>query len=381
MIRIAHIITGLYSGGAESMLYKLLQKTDRTRFTPFVLSLLDKGSFGAHIESLGIPVYTLDLSPYSFFRDVRVTVEAISLLRTIRPHLIQSWMYHANVFASLVAPFLPDSPPVLWNIRQTLYNMQQEKSMTRWVIWLSAFLSKMPRYLIYNSPLSATQHEQQGFSPKQRVIIANGFDTQHFLPSIEKRRAWRNTLGWTDDQVLIGLAARYHPMKDHCHFLEAAAQCASLYPMVHFVLVGRGVESHNETLKDVIERLHLSHRVSLLGERFDMDAFFQAMDIVSLASAWGEGFPNVLGEAMATGVPCVTTDVGESGVIVGDTGYVVPASCPDALASALAKCVELGPKGRNLLGMRARQRIIERYSLSAIVEQYENRYSSLISPH
>jgi glycosyltransferase involved in cell wall biosynthesis len=376
VIRVCHIITGLYTGGAEMMLYKLLSATDRRRFEPAVISLIDRGALGERIEALGIPVFPLNMrlgrpSPLALARLVR-------LLRRWRPKLLQGWMYHGNIAASLAGPLLPGRPPVLWNIRQTLYELEREKTLTRGMIRLSARLSGSARFIVYNSRVSAGQHEARGFRDERRVILPNGFDGEAFAPSAEVRRRWREDLGFSERDLLIGLAARYHPMKDHDNFLRAAARLAGRFDEARFVLAGRGVDGENGELAARIRELGLSGRVRLLGDRADMAPFFQSLDIAALASAWGEGFPNVLGEAMASGVPCVATDVGDAADIVGETGLVVPPRDPESLASALAELAGLGPEARNRLGARARERILERYALPAIVARYEALHAEAV---
>jgi glycosyltransferase involved in cell wall biosynthesis len=179
---------------------------------------------------------------------------------------------------------------------------------------------------------------------------------------------------------LIGLVCRYHPMKDHANFLQAAAHLLQEYPDIHFALVGTGVVKENESLYQTIEQLGISHRTHLLGERSDMPRITAALDIASSASAYGEGWPLIVGEAMSCGVPCTVTDVGDSGLIVGNTGWVVPPKNPEALAKAWQESIELGSQGREKLGKAARTRIIESFSLDAVVSEYEALYESVIAP-
>jgi glycosyltransferase involved in cell wall biosynthesis len=167
-------------------------------------------------------------------------------------------------------------------------------------------------------------------------------------------------------------------MKDHANFLRAAALFAVDYPHTHFVLVGDGAEAGNAELAEQIEKLQLQSCVHLLGRRTDIAAIDSALDIASSSSSWGEAFPNVIGEAMACGVPCVATDVGDVPQIIGDTGVVVPTRDPHALAAGWGRLAALDAPARRALGLRARQRIIERYSLPAVSAQYADLYTSVI---
>ena len=371
--RVIFLITGLTTGGAEMMLLKLCSRLDRCRIAPSVISLSDKGVIGSRIEALGIPVHTLDM------RRSRPSLAGLLRLRklvsTLRPNLIQGWMYHGNLAASLAA----GSKPVVWGIRQSLYGLEKERVLTRWVIRLGAIISCSSRAIVYNSRTSARQHEQFGFDTSRTLIIPNGFDTEVFRPDENARADIRRELGLSDDVILIGLIGRYHPMKDHRSFLNAAALLGKEFSDVHFLLAGCEVATGNPALGAMIAEFELGDRVFLLGERKDIPRLNGALDIASSASAWGEGFANVIGEAMSCGVPCVVTDVGDSAWIIGDTGRVVPPRNPEALATAWKNLIALGREGRQVLGMCARQRVIENFSLGAVVKQYEDLYEKLIA--
>ncbi len=368
------MITGLTTGGAEMMLLKLCSKLDRRRFEPCVISLSDKGLIGPRIEALGIPVYALGMRPgrpsLTGFLHLR------KLVLALRPDLIQGWMYHGNLAASLVAR----SGSVVWGIRQSLYVLNKERVLTRWVIRLSALLSRRyPRAIVYNSRTSARQHETFGFDTFRMCIIPNGFDTLIFRPDENARINIRQELGLNDHVILIGLIGRYHPMKDHRNFLNAAALLCKEFPDVYFLLVGCEVTRDNPALSAMIAEFGLSSRVFLLGERKDIPQLNAALDIASSSSAWGEGFANVIGEAMSCGVPCVVTDVGDSPWVTGSTGKVVPQRDPIALAAAWKSLIMLGQAERQSLGIQARRRVIEKFSLESVVKQYEDLYESLIA--
>jgi glycosyltransferase involved in cell wall biosynthesis len=222
---------------------------------------------------------------------------------------------------------------------------------------------------------SARQHEALGFLPDRRVFIPNGFVVGDYADDARLRSQTRRDWGFGDGDLIVGLAARYHPMKDHENFLDAAARTASQNDRVRFVLAGLGVDTRNAALQQRILALGLSDRVRLIGEQKDMSKFYPALDIAVLSSAWGEGFPNVLGEAMAAGRPCVTTDVGDAAEVVSDTGYRVPPGDAAALAAALSRLAG-NPSERARLGRLARTRITLHYSLPAIVQQYADLYSA-----
>jgi glycosyltransferase involved in cell wall biosynthesis len=166
-------------------------------------------------------------------------------------------------------------------------------------------------------------------------------------------------------------------MKDHANFLRAAAILTRSHPGIYYFLVGAQVDCHNAELNALISELGLRRNVRLLGRRHDMDKVSAALDVACSSSAYGEGFPNVIGEAMSCAVPCVVTDVGDSARIVADTGRVVPPEAPIALATALRDLVEGSAQTRCALGVRARERIVQHFSLDAITQQYEELYTHI----
>jgi glycosyltransferase involved in cell wall biosynthesis len=348
---------------------------DEERFYSVVVSLKDRGNLRQRIETLGVPVYSVAMrlavpTPTSIFRLIR-------LVRNLKPDVIQGWLPHGNLAAQLAGAFSGPDVSVLWNIRQSLYSLQYEKWTTAAVIRFGARLSNKPAGMIFNSRTSAAQHGAIGYRMGKTLVIPNGFDTELFAPSELARRSVRSELGVSEDAVFIGLIGRYHPMKDHANFLRAASLVHRSHPEVHFVLAGRLVSNDNNTLRKLVEELGLSHRAHLLGERQDMPRITAALDIAASASYYGEGFPNVIGEAMACGVPCVATDISDLPWVVGDAGRVVPPRDPAAMAEALDELLHLGPDGRAALGRAARSRVIEYFQLDSVVEHYESVYEAV----
>ncbi len=376
-MKIAYVITGLYTGGAEIMLYNLLSKINRERFDPVVVSLMDKGTWGDRFEALGIPLYTIGMKQ-GIPPTPDVMWRLINLLRQLQPDLIQGWMYHGNLGAQVANIFLAKKVSVIWNIQHSMYSLNYEKTLTRYVIKLGAMLSKSAKNVVFVSKTGKVQHEAIGYSSHNSCVIPNSADTSQFVPSTEARLAVRSELGLSQNVLLIGQIARYHPMKDHANFLQAAALLTKNYPNLNFLLAGTEVEKENQGLYQIIQELGIGDRVHLLGERRDIPRLMAALDIVSSASAYGEAFPLILAEAMSCGVPCVVTDVGDSGWIVGECGRVVSPKNPVALANAWKELIDLGSEGRVALGRAARERIIECFALESVVTEYENLYENAL---
>ena len=371
-MRILHIISGLSIGGAEMMLYKLLSASDRNYFNPIVISLTDFGTLGENIKLLDIPVYKIDMS--AGFLNLFKLWRFIKLIRKIKPDLIQGWMYHGNLAALLAKWFLPKSVFLSWNIRHTPGDLKKEKRLTRIIICLGAWLSLFPDGIIYNSKLSAQKHKKLGYSDKHVNIIPNGFDCEQFKPLNIARLRLLNLLKIEEGAFLIGMIARYHEMKDHDTMLFSSGEVVKIYPKVHFVLVGSDIDKKNQKLVKQIDNLKLNKNVHLLGERRDIAEIAAGLDIACSSSSWGEGFSNAIGEAMACGVPCVVTDVGDSARIVGETGIVVKSGDKKAFTDAIIRLIEMSSEERLQLGKLARNRIIEHFSIDKVAKQYKDIY-------
>lgn len=376
-MNVMHVITGLGTGGAETVLCRLLESLRPPAFEHTVVSLGGAGDLDARVCEAGARLLQLNMHPGR--PNPLVLLRLRRLLRASKPEVIHAWMYHANLMATLAACGV--GVPILWGIRQSLYGLRRERRGTRLVIRAGRMLSGRATQIIYNSAASATQHEAFGFRPKHRLIIPNGFDVEQFRSDDGARARVRAELSIGAGELAIGLVARWHPMKDHANFLRAAVRLRRSQPQAVFVLVGTGLDADNKQLMAMLQSLGLSDRVRLCGRRDDVSAIDAALDIASSSSSWGEAFPNAIGEAMACGVPCVATDVGDVRDIIGDTGIVVPPRDPAALCRGWETLLEMGEAGRRALGARARQRIVERYSLATMAGRYAALYADVARNH
>ncbi len=373
--RIVHIISDLSVGGAEMGLCNLLGALDRERFAPAVISLMDKGPLRARLEALGIPVYTPRMkpgwpTPLAWWRLLR-------LVHRLQPDLLQGWMYHSNLAASVARVFVRRAVPVVWSIHYTVESLAQERRLTASIIRLCAPLSRWSEGIIFVSRTSQQQHAALGYDISRSCVFPNGANIKEFQPSDKAREAIRAELGLSPDARLTGHIGRFHPMKDHANFLRAARLVLDAQPDTHFLMAGRGVDNENLPLRQLLTELHLRGRVHFLGERHDIPQLAAALDVFVLSSAYGESFPNIIGEAMACGVPCVVTDVGDAAWIVGDAGAVVPPQDPAALAEKCLAALALTPAQRRCVGDAARARVAEFFSLASVTEHYAEIYESL----
>jgi len=373
--RVMHVITGLDMGGAEMMLLKLLSAS-RESLQSIVVSLKDEGIIGRSIAELDVPVECLRLRRYT--PNPARFASLLSLTRRFRPQVIQGWMPHGNLMASLTQFASRIGAPVIWNVRMSLDAVERENFTTLSIIRLGALLSRHPTAIIYNSVSGARQHENCGYRVAKTAVISNGFDCDVFQPNEDAHSRVCRQLGLQSRSILIGLVARLHPMKDHSGFLRAASLVSALRPEARFLLVGKGLTEREPALNKLISQLNLTDRTFLLGERTDTPQLTGGLDIACSSSAWGEGFSNSIGEAMACGVPCVVTDVGDSASLVADTGVIVPARNPEALAHAIGHLIDAGPAKRKELGVAARRRIVSEFSLPKIARRYEDLYKKCL---
>lgn len=371
---VLHIITGLNTGGTERMLYKVLSKTAQDVNRHVVISLLDKGSIGEEIESLGVQVYPLNLKKN--FLTGRWLFRLYKLVKSIQPDYIQGWLYHGNLVASLAHGLARSSKKHYWNIRSTLDDDKQNPVLPWRVIRLSKWLSFFPNKILYNSQKSCRQHEAMGFNSKKSLVVPNGFDCESLYSDRLQGATIKQALG-IEHHPVIGLVARFDPMKDHYTFLQAAAILHQKNPNVRFVLAGRDVSPTNSELMRWVEQFSLHQVVHLLGERKDIFELNNSFDIAALSS-WSEGFPNTVGEAMTCGVPCVVTNVGDMPDVVGDTGIVVPIKDSQALADAWQQLLAVSSETRDKLGQAARERIEHCFSLDVIVDRYRALYQEVV---
>jgi glycosyltransferase involved in cell wall biosynthesis len=372
-MKITHIITGLAAAGAETTLYHLLAALDRQEYQNEVISLTDRGPTAARIESLGVPVRALAMmrsmpNPLAIRRIAKI-------LRRSRPHIVQTWMYHSNLLGGLAAQ-AAGGIPVIWGIHHSKIDSRDTKRFTVWTVRACAWFSRqLPVRIICCANSSELAHVRLGFDPQKMEVIYNGIDSEFFQPNPEARLALRSRLKIPQDALLIGMAGRLHRHKDHKNFFAAARLLHREFPDVHFVLCGEGLVPENPKLSAEIAG-GLQGCCHLLGLQRDMPGFYAGLDIAANSSL-SEAFPLAVGEAMACGVPCVVTDVGDSPTIVGDTGRVVPAQQPSLMFSSWRELINAGAETRWVLGKAARERVVTHFSVAQFAQRYQSLYRNV----
>lgn len=368
------IITNLDTGGAEAVLLNIVQQLNRSRFNPTVVSLVGLGEVGPRIQALGIPVHALGMS--RGLPNPLMLVNLAKLLRQLQPDVVHTWMYHADLLGGLAAR-LAGCRRVIWGIHHSNLSKKVNKRSTLWVVKACALLSRVvPAKIISCSQCAKEVHAAVGYAANKLHVIPNGFDLSRFVPSDEARASVRAELGLESDTPLLGLIARFDSQKNHFGFVEAAAHVHAQRPDVHFVLAGTNVDSANAALNAAIAAQGLQAHMHLLGRRDDVPRLMAALDVLALSSH-GESFGNVLCEAMACGVPCVTTDSGGPAEVVGNTGRVVAVGDMAALAQQLLEVLCLPWVERAALGIQARARVQAQYEIRHVTRLYEDFYEGV----
>jgi glycosyltransferase involved in cell wall biosynthesis len=378
--RVVHVINSLSTGGAETALARLVGAAASSRFEHIVLPLREGGPVAERVREAGALTEALHVDGPLHLLTAPVRLAA--RLRELRPDLVQGWLLQGNLAATVGTSLSLLRAPVLWNVRWTLYDVDSERPSTRALLMVSGQLARQPRWIIYNSRLAVSQHAAIGYPSGRGRVIPNGFDVEHFHPDPAAREAVRRELDIPADAVVLGMVARYHPMKDHAMSLRAAARIVERGTNAVFVYAGRGVDARNEELTRPIKAMGLGGRVRLLGERQDVARLYASFDVYwmsSVARGITEGFPNAIAEAMACGVPCVATNIGDAPSIIGQTGRVVPSQDWRAFGDATAELLDAGPATLQGLGKEARARIERGFSLEAMADAYQALYGEVLA--
>lgn len=377
MVRVTHVIAGLETGGAQLFMYRLLAHLGRSLFENRVISLTGLSTVGERIRALGIPIEALGMRPG--VPDPRGLLRLVQAFRRNSPDLVQTWMYHSDLMGGLAAK-ITGGPKVVWGIRSGPLERGRRKLHFRATARVCAWLSRwLPTRIVCCAEAAWQWHRRLGYDDRRIVIIHNGVDLEEFRPDETARASVRRELGLPEATLLVGLVARWAPPKEHRTFIRAAARLRAALPEVNFLLCGAGVAWSNPELAAWAEAEGLRPCFHALGERRDVPRLTAALDLAVLASS-SESYGNVASEAMACGVPCVVTNVGDLPLVVGDTGKVVLPREPAALAEAMREILSMSREERRRLGMLARRRVEEHFDMRQAVARYQALYLELARP-
>ena len=363
--RVAHLITGLERGGAERFLYNLVSNGLKGQFNNSVISLMTEGYYGKLLKKKQIPIFSLNMDRG------QINFSGVKKLREIlidqNPDIIQGWMYHGNLAALLGYVMINREVKLSWAIRLSLEIYSRMKLTTRLAIKLGSYLSRIPDLIIYNSSRSLKQHRAIGYNKENDFTIPNGFDVKVWKPNKKVGLNLRDKLGISNTAKVVGYVGRGDDQKDIPTLFKAFDKVSKKHPNVILLTIGRNLKKYKTNNKNII----------FLGQQSNVHDLMKMFDLLCLSSK-AEGFPNVIGEAMSTGIPCITTDVGDSKEIVGDTGWVSPPNDPISLAKCLNSALKKSKRQLNEHGKISRKKIVNNFSIDRVKNQYISLYNSTL---
>lgn len=365
------MITCLNDGGAEAVLFRLISNLSHVDHT--VVSLSGRGKYAELLEQINVEVIDLDMKKFRGF--LLGPFRLFRLLRNYKPSCVQTWMYHADFIGGIISR-IACCRNLYWGIHNSDVSFKNNTFVRYILIRINAVLSWfIPSGIISCSSIALLAHSSAGYCRRKILFIPNGHLVNIFFPDNFVKKSIRAELNIEDDTFVIGMVARLHPQKDHPNLLNALSIVREKYSKFVCLLVGTGLDDRS-SLVSYIQEKGLESNIRLVGSRTDIPFIMNSLDLYC-SSSFSEAFPNVLCEAMATGVPCVTTDVGDSAYIVGDTGWVVSPRSPKLLSEAILVAISALPCDER--SRRARERIVENFSINSMVDRYESAWSSLKS--
>lgn len=379
VMKITLFIGHLMYGGAQRQLVELAKGLHKRGHSIVVIVCHAGEPLEKDLHNAGVRLeFVYRGKPWNilgFFLRLRKTIARA------KPDVLHGYLEMPNIFSTLLRSFFPGMR-VVWGVRNSDIDLRPDGWMAGFVFKCSCLLAHTANLIIVNSNAGLDYHVRRGYPAGKMAVVPNGIDTNRFCPDPEARQRMRGDWNIRQDDILIGLVGRQNPMKDHPTFLQAAARLVSEEKDAHvrFVCVG-AVESvaYQQELKRLGRDLERAGRLIWAGSYYDMTPIYNALDIMTSSSAYGEGFANAVGEAMACGTPCVVTDVGDSAWIVGEAGRVIPPRDVDALVAAWRELIHYSAQERQALGSAARQRILERFSVDKLAERSEQVFSALLS--
>jgi len=374
-VKIVHVINSLNDGGAEAVLYRLCSHDRRNQH--IVVSLSDKGKYGEILSKIGIQVEVIRFP--SFWSAPSALLNLVTSLRSFKPDVVQTWMYHSNLIGGFAA-WIAGNKTIFWGVHNTTLKFGKSKTSTIVLVRVSAYLSYwLPSRIVACAQSALVMHQRIGYSSVKLRFIPNGYDLTEFKCLLSEGFNLRASLRIPPDTPLIGCVARYDPQKDHANLLCALAFLRSWGVSFFCILVGRNMDHTNIELSAQVKDLGLRDQIMLLGPRDDIPALMSAFDVHILSSSYGEAFPNVIAEAMACETPCIATDVGDAAAMIGDCGWIVPPADAEALAVAINNALlEVNTLSWQIRCSAARRRILDSYSVEKMVLAYEQHWREAV---
>lgn len=365
MKKIVHIIPGLGNGGAEILLERLLSNLDKTKYKLEVISLIDEGILGEKIKKMGINIHSLHMKRGKI--DFQKLFKGLKICKDC--DIIQGWLYHGNLFAFICGKIL--GKKIIWGIHHANFDKDKHKKLTLLIIKIMSFLSRFVDVIVCGSKVVEKLHKEIGYNGKM-LIIQNGFELDKFYKIEKARLIIEKELGLEKDIILFGSVGRYDLQKDYLNCFEAMRIIKNKKIKFKLLLIGPDLTNENIELKKMIEKTGIEENVMLLGKREDIPLLMSSLDIY-VSSSVGEGFSNVIGEAMACETICVITDTGIAEELE-DRSLVVPIKDAKMLAEKCIEVIRYSEAKKEEIRKKGRREIFEKYEIKKIVKKYEDLY-------
>lgn len=374
-MKVMHIITGLTVGGAETVLKRLIEFDIANKDNIVVVSLTSLEVIGQMLRNKGVTVHALNMSTSPLGLCTGLW-QLRNLIRQYQPQIVQTWMYHADLIGGLVA-YLAGQRNIVWNIRCSA--VPKKNKLTIAVVRISVLFSHwLPKKIICVAEAAKEVHIGYGYDATRMVVIHNGFDFADFTASKAQIATLKQSCRFSENDTVVGLVGRFHPEKGQENFVKAAAIVVAHFPQTKFLLVGRYCDANNKQLMAWLTERNLHQHFVLLGEHGDIPVCLAAMDIFCMPSR-NEGFPNALAEAMAMGLPCVATNVGDVAILADKTAILVEPENEHALAHGLLEMLALPVEQRQKMGQCAKERVVHEFSIEKTLSRFEEVYQEVIS--
>ncbi len=369
MIKVLHIITSLTAGGAQASLLKTVQNTKDKNILYGVISLKKNGIYSEEFRQ-SLDFYfecPIRISPKIIY-DLFFLYRKITLFS---PNIIKTWLYKSDMIVTILYFFMKKKPKLIWNIRCSDMGGRYDRGLNFIFIKVLSYLSKTPHMILYNSQAGINSHLKRGYSDQKTCLVKNGIDTNIFKPDKYNNKKFKKNLGIPENKLLIGIVARYDPIKGHSDFLKGI----SIFNNCHALIVGDGVTKSRE-LKLALNKLKLKEKVTLMEQQKNIGSIISCLDIL-VSTSYSEGFPTVIAEAMSCQTIVIATNVGDTKEILGEYNFLINPGDPQQLSERIKNISKMKNEIKLSLEKKLRKKIIDNYSLDKMIDKYENIYNSL----
>jgi len=373
-LKIVYIIVSLETGGAQSMLIRLLKCIDKDRFDVIVISLTDTGELGQSVIDLGVPLITIGMTKNLF--NIFALIRLYGAIRKTCPDVVHTWMYHSDLIGGLLARLLC-VPRIVWGVRSADFFSSDTSLSTKLIVKVCAWLStKVPHAIVYNSRKGLDHHNSLGYTKNNSHVIYNCVDTDRFKPQSSCYINLRRELNVADNRKIIGIVARYDYLKNHTGFIEMAKFVNDYDKDCDFLMIGANIKNNKPLIslvrdRNILDNFHLWDSVP------DIENIIGGLDAVIITSS-SEAFPNVLIESMACGVPCFSTDVGDVRQVIYDKDWVVPIGDMKKLADVCIQYLELDMNIQKQIKDNIAQEVCQHFNSALMMQKYELIYAAKI---